>query len=74
MESKPPRPAPPTRLYSQEAPPRPPEPSAVQQSQPAPVVPSGNPFRSSSNPFRQEPVQPLAQDTYMHGTIDDRTY
>lgn len=39
------------------------------------VVSSSNPFVSSStNPFRQEAVQPQAQDTYMHGTIEDRTY
>ncbi|XP_066141415.1 vesicular glutamate transporter 1 [Euwallacea fornicatus] len=41
------------------------------------VVPSANPFLSgpiSRNPFRQEAVQPEAQDTYLHGTIDDRTY
>ncbi|XP_023309809.1 vesicular glutamate transporter 1 [Anoplophora glabripennis] len=74
LESKPPRPTPPPRLYSQEAPTAPSEPYPAQSPHPAPIVSSGNPFRSSSNPFRQEPVQPIAQDTYMHGTIDDRTY
>lgn len=40
----------------------------------APVVPAGNPFTSSANPFRQEAVQPEAQDQYLHGSIADRTY
>lgn len=39
------------------------------------IVSSSNPFVSTTtNPFRQEAVQPQAQDTYMHGTIEDRTY
>lgn len=39
------------------------------------LVTSSNPFVSAgTNPFRQETVQPQAQDTYMHGTIEDRTY
>lgn len=37
------------------------------------VVSSTNPF-VSTNPFRQEAVQPEAHDTYMHGSIEDRTY
>lgn len=41
---------------------------------PPPIVPSGNPFMTSTNPFRQEPVQPQAADTYMHGSIEDRAY
>lgn len=50
-------------------PPRQPE-----EQQPS-VVPSSNPFASNStNPFRQEAVQPQAQDSYLHGTIEDRTY
>lgn len=39
-----------------------------------PVVPAVNPFSSSVNPFRQEAVQPEAQDQYLHGSISDRTY
>lgn len=39
-----------------------------------PVVPAVNPFMSSANPFRQEAVQPEAQDKYLHGSISDRTY
>lgn len=31
----------------------------------------GNPF---ANYVEQEQIQPPAQDTYMHGTVDDRTY
>ncbi|XP_008192852.2 vesicular glutamate transporter 1 isoform X1 [Tribolium castaneum] len=55
--------------------PAPPRPQPPQQPSPAvPFVPSGNPFLSGSNPFRQEQVQPEAQDTYMHGTVFDRTY
>lgn len=41
------------------------------------TVQSANPFLSgtvSRNPFRQEAVQPAPTDSYMHGTIDDRTY
>lgn len=38
-----------------------------------PAVATGNPF-VSTNPFRQEAVQPQAEDTYMHGNIEDRTY
>lgn len=72
----PPRPPPPSHQTSQDLPPRPSPPSSLQQqsAQPPPVVPAGNPFTSSTNPFRQEPVQPQAQDMYMHGTIQDRTY
>ncbi|XP_044749303.1 vesicular glutamate transporter 1 isoform X1 [Coccinella septempunctata] len=34
-----------------------------------------NPFTGRiTNPFRQEAVQPEAQDTYMYGTVNDRTY
>ncbi|XP_056634797.1 vesicular glutamate transporter 1 [Diorhabda sublineata] len=65
-------------------PPRPPRPPSLTSQtfsqdvpfqQPVePIVSTGNPFRTSSNPFRQEAVQPNAQDTYMHGTINDRTY
>ncbi|XP_044254276.1 vesicular glutamate transporter 1 isoform X2 [Tribolium madens] len=56
--------------------PSPPRPQPPQQQPPpsVPFVPSGNPFLSGSNPFRQEQVQPEAQDTYMHGTVFDRTY
>lgn len=38
------------------------------------VVTTTNPFISATNPFRSEPIQPGAQDTYMHGTIEDRAY
>ncbi|KAJ8949909.1 hypothetical protein NQ318_010543 [Aromia moschata] len=56
------------------APPPSQAPPAGMVPQHAPMVSSGNPFISSSNPFRQEQVQPVPQDTYLHGTIDDRTY
>lgn len=48
----------------------------AQPSPPVQTIPSGNPFTSavSSNPFRQEAVQPVAQDTYLHGSVQDRTY
>ncbi|XP_019877984.2 vesicular glutamate transporter 1 [Aethina tumida] len=73
------RPPPPSHQNSQETPTRPPAPRQLPQQPPsAPVVPSGNPFMSGglsgNNPFRQEAVQPEPQDSYMHGTIDDRTY
>lgn len=48
--------------------------SSMRPSPQAPVVPAVNPFTSSANPFRQEAVQPEAQDQYLHGTISDRTY
>lgn len=49
-------------------------PSEDNTQQPS-VVPSSNPFVSTAtNPFRQEAVQPQAQDSYMHGTIEDRAY
>ncbi|XP_030745507.1 vesicular glutamate transporter 1 [Sitophilus oryzae] len=74
--SRPPGP----RQMSQEVPPRPPAPRTLSQegyaTQQA-VVSSGNPFSgaaTSTNPFRQEAVQPAPHDSYMHGTIDDRTY
>jgi hypothetical protein len=40
---------------------------------------TGNPFAAASNPFAnatiaEEPVQPNATDTYMHGTTEDREY
>jgi hypothetical protein len=60
------KPQPPAGWTGQE-PPQAPPPSV-------PYVPSSNPFRSGNNPFRQEQVQPEAQDTYMHGTVYDRTY
>lgn len=47
----------------------------IAEPQPVPEAPSSNPFRSRiTNPFRQESVQPAAQDTYLYGTINDRTY
>lgn len=61
----PPRPQPPVAWT--QPPPQQPPPSV-------PYVPSANPFLSGNNPFRQEQVQPEAQDTYMHGTVFDRTY
>ncbi|XP_031342116.1 vesicular glutamate transporter 1-like [Photinus pyralis] len=39
-----------------------------------PIVSAGNPFVQSTNPFRQEAVQPEPHDSYMHGTVDDREY
>uniref|UniRef100_A0A6P7FDR5 Vesicular glutamate transporter 1 n=1 Tax=Diabrotica virgifera virgifera TaxID=50390 RepID=A0A6P7FDR5_DIAVI len=66
----PPRPPRPPSLTSQTFP----QETTVESQPEVPMVPAGNPFRSSSNPFRQEPVQPTAQDQYLHGSITDRTY
>ncbi|CAH1127375.1 unnamed protein product [Ceutorhynchus assimilis] len=55
-------------------PPRPPAPRTLSQEG---IVPPANPFLGgavSRNPFRQETVQPQAQDTYLHGSIEDRSY
>ncbi|GJQ65577.1 hypothetical protein Trydic_g7675 [Trypoxylus dichotomus] len=46
---------------------------SVEEPAPA-VVTTTNPFISNTNPFRSESIQPEAQDTYMHGTVEDRTY
>ncbi|XP_063927557.1 vesicular glutamate transporter 1 isoform X2 [Zophobas morio] len=68
-------PAPPPKPQLPAAPGRvPPEAPPPAQPPSVPFVPSGNPFLSGNNPFRQEQVQPQAQDTYMHGTVYDRTY
>ncbi|CAH0559924.1 unnamed protein product [Brassicogethes aeneus] len=70
------RPPPPPRQLSQETPVRPAPPRQLPQPQAPPAVPVGNPFLASSgtNPFRQEAVQPAAQDSYLHGSVEDRAY
>lgn len=46
---------------------------SVEEPNPA-IVTTTNPFISGTNPFRSEQIQPEAQDTYMHGTVEDRAY
>ncbi|XP_022913322.1 vesicular glutamate transporter 1 [Onthophagus taurus] len=55
-------------------PPSYPAPPTPPSQAPPPVVNAANPFLTGSNPFRSESVQPQAEDTYLHGTIADRTY
>nr|CAI5869702.1 unnamed protein product [Callosobruchus analis] len=55
----------------------PPPPSRPPPPAPASATPSlstSNPFAVSSNPFRQEAVQPPAEDRYLHGGPQERTY
>lgn len=35
---------------------------------------SNNPFAYATSSIAEEPVQPEATDSYMHGTTEDRTY
>lgn len=53
----------------------PPQPPSADDTRQTTVTSNFNPFTSNNtNPFRQETVQPEAHDTYMHGTIENRSY
>lgn len=55
-----------TQMVTQQAPP------SYGATAPAVKHVANNPFATSY--VEEEAVQPPAQDTYMHGTVNDRTY